>query len=123
MNMAKKKHIYNGLVRFAASLKQIIENPSLPEPSVLAEKITAIKQLSRKDLETRFKAYLQRIVKRSEKLNAAEAASKIKSLLEDSKNLALVNNEEISSVLAMEYIKTLIGKNPDQKLALKPSVN
>ncbi|MDM8543182.1 hypothetical protein QUF90_19075 [Desulfococcaceae bacterium HSG9] len=121
MNMAKKKHIYNGQMRYAASLKQVVENPTLPEISVLAEKIAAIKKQNRKELETQFKAYLQRIVKRSEKLDATDAAAKIKALLEDSKNLEHLNNEEMSSVLVMNYIKMLIGKIPDQKLALSPA--
>jgi len=123
INMVKKKHIYNGQVRHAASLKQIIENPSLPEPSVLADKIDAIKQQSREELETRFKSYLQRLAKRSEKLNATAAAAKIKLLLEDSTNLEQLKNEEMASVLVMDYIKMQIGKIPDQRLALKSSDN
>jgi len=119
----KKRHIYNGQVRHAASLKQIIENPSLPEPSVLADKIDAIKQQSREELETRFKSYLQRLAKRSEKLNATAAAAKIKLLLEDSTNLEQLKNEEMASVLVMDYIKMQIGKIPDQRLALKSSDN
>jgi hypothetical protein len=121
MNMAKKKHIYNGQVRYAVSLKQIIENPSLPDTSVLADKITAIKQQSREELKTQFQSYLQRLVKRAEKLNDTAASAKIKSLLEDSKNFERLKNEEMSSVLVMDYVKRLIGKIPDQKLALKSS--
>ena len=123
INMAKKKHIYYGQVRHADSLKQIIENPSLPETSVLADKITAIKQQSREELETQFKSYLQRLVTRAEKLNATAAAAKINSLLEANKNLELLKNEEMSSVLVMDYIKMLLGKTPDQRLALKSSDN
>jgi len=123
MNMAKKKHIYNGQKRHAASLKQIIENPSLPETSVLADKFAAIKQQSREELKTLFKAYLQQIIKRSEKLNATEVMAKARSLLEDSKKMEQLKNEEMFSALAMDYIKMLMGKTPDQRLALKSSEN
>ena len=123
MNMAKKKHIYNGQVRYAASLKQIIENPSMPDTSVLADKMATIKQHSREELKTQFKSYLQRIIKRSEKLNDSAAAAKIKSLLEDNKNLDQLKNEEMYSALMMDYIKMLMGKISDQKLALKSSGN
>ena len=44
-------------------------------------------------------------------------------MLEDSKNLEQLNNEEMSSVLTMDYIKMLMGKLPDQKLALISSDN
>jgi len=121
INMVKRKHIYNGQVRHAASLKQIIEHPALPETSVLAEKIAAIKQKSREELKTQFQSYLQRIIKRAEKLNARKAAAKTRSLLEDSQKLDQLKNEEMSSVLVMDYIKKLLGKIPDQKLAFKSS--
>jgi len=123
INMVKKKHIYNGQVRHAASLKQIVEHPSLPEPSVMADKITAIKQKSREELKIQFQSYLQRIVKRAEKLDANEAAAKTRSLLEDREKLDQLKNEEMASVLVMDYIKMLLGKIPDQKLALLSSDN
>ena len=119
INMAKKKHIYYGQVRHATSLKQVIENPGLPETSVLADKIAAIKQQSREELQTQFKSYLQRLAKRAEKLNATAAADKIRSLLETDKKLDKLHSEEMSSVLVVDYIKMLMGKIP----ALKSSEN
>ncbi len=118
MNMVKKTHIYNGQLRYETALKEIIEHPSMPEPSILADKLAAIKKQSRATLIAQYKLHLERIIKRSEQLEDAKVAKKIRKLLENGQILKQLKDEELYAVLAADYIKMVMGKIPDQKMAL-----
>ncbi len=118
MNMVKNKHIYNGQLRYESTLKEIIEHPSMPAPSILADRLAAIKKQSRETLITQYKLHLERIIKRSEQLEFAKVAKKIRKLLENGQILKQLKDEELYAVLAADYIKMVMGKIPDQKMAL-----
>ena len=64
INMVKRKHIYNGLKRFAGTFRQIMEYPALPPVGVLAADFSRIKKFSDDTLRLKMDRYSQILQRR-----------------------------------------------------------
>ena len=64
INMVKRKHIYNGLKRFAGTFRQIMEYPALPPVGVLAADFSRIKKFSDDTLRLKMDTYSQIVQRR-----------------------------------------------------------
>lgn len=110
MNMVQPKHIHRGLVRVAKAFKAIMEDPRLPEPAILAETFSNSKQLSTATLKTYAKDYFDCL---GQRLAASKTLSrKIGKALDAETALAQMTWDELYAVVALDYFKKLLGRNP-----------
>jgi hypothetical protein len=110
VNMVKKKHVYNGLRRFAKSFKTVIEYPQLPPPSELARIFSSIEQLPLEALRKRTENHLKILTERygdDEKFTDKWREY----IIEDENFLNQLKKDEMQSMLFIEAIKQLLGKD------------
>jgi hypothetical protein len=110
INMVQPRHIHRGLVRVATAFKAILEDPRLPEPADLAQTFSKSRQLSKATLKDYAKAYYNSL---EERLGAsASVQRKIKQALDPVTLLDHMTRDELYAVLALDYFKKLLGRNP-----------
>lgn len=109
INMVKKSHIYKGLVRYENSFKEILEHPLLPEPEILEKIFTGFRSKSVEELRESTKNYFFYLNARY-KDNKQLVKTKFNKLLVDNKFLMQMTETEMVSILSVEYIKTVLGK-------------
>lgn len=110
LNMVKKKHIHKGLVRFAKSFKKIIEYPYLPKAEELAGTFLHIQHLSLEELRDKTRDCLKILETRCGKDNALFRKWFSKIFKSDG-YLYQMTRKEMQSVLILEYMKYILGKN------------
>lgn len=110
MNMVQSKHIHRGLVRVATAFKAILEDPRLPEPAILAETFSHSKQLSTDTLRAYAKDYFDGL---GQQLATSKSLRrKIGKALDTETALAQMTWDELYAVVALDYFKKLLGRNP-----------
>jgi hypothetical protein len=116
MNMVQNQHIYRGLQRYTNTVKEILEYPSLPEADNMAEIFSIIKAFSADELRDKVNKY---IIQLSQKYSedTGSGGKLIAEILKDNSYLSQLNQYQMQSVLAVEYIKFLLGKNTIQDIA------
>jgi hypothetical protein len=116
INMVQNQHIYRGLQRYTDTVKGILEYPSLPEPDKMAEIFSRIKTFSADELRDKIKSYISLL---SQKYgdDASSGGKLIAETIKDSTYLSQFSQHQMQSVLAVEYIKFLMGKNTIQDIA------
>lgn len=107
MNMVNSSHILNGIKRFAADFKRILEAPNLPAPTILAAKHQQLQQKSLPNLQETISPYMQNMI-----LSGAvdKCSSKFKNLLSSGEYLQMMSQEEMVRMLMLEYLKESIDK-------------
>ena len=108
INMVKNYHIYSGLKRFATTYKAIIENPRLPDADTIADAYQRILNLNLETLRHLNHQYLQSL-----KIKYAQDPSlsaKWVGVLEDPDYLMAMKQDELQSVLMLEFMKRALGK-------------
>jgi len=103
MNMVKSVHILNGIKRFAADFKTVLESPKMPSAQEVAAKYKALSKDSADDLRQKVSPYVQAI-------SQSVDADPFKSLLASGAYLANMGHDEMVKVLLQEYIKGRLGK-------------
>ncbi len=116
MNMVQNHHIYRGLQRYTDTVKGILEYPSLPEPDKMAEIFSMIKTFSADELRDKVKNYIT-LLSQKYKEDASSGGKLIAETIKDSAYLSQLSQYQMQSVLAVEYIKFLLGKNTIQDVA------
>jgi len=111
INMVKRKHIYNGLKRFAGTFKQIMEYPALPPVGVLAADFSRIKNFSDDTLRLKMDRYSQ-ILQRRYNGDNHSGKKRIAKLLANKDHWAGMSRDEMEAALVIEYMKGVIGKTP-----------
>lgn len=110
INMVQPKHIHAGLVRVAQTFTAVMENPRLPEPDKLARTFSKTRNLSTPTLKKYAEDYLTELKQRlesSETLNQKMGREfDIPALLQQ------MSREELYAVLALDYFKKILGRNP-----------
>lgn len=119
INMVRKKHIYRGLERFGKTFKEIIEYPFLPKASELEKVFKDIQQLGIDALREKTKAYLT-ILKSRYIHDKALARDEFTKLFESEKYLHQMKKEEMQSILDLECIKCILGKDKQTASIVKP---
>ncbi len=116
INMVQNHHIYKGLQRYTGNVKEILECPCLPEPDQMAEIFTIIKTFSADELRDKVKKYITHL---SEKYKAEGGSSgdMIAESIKDGSYLSQLSQHQMQSILAVEYMKFLLGKNSIQDIA------
>lgn len=116
MNMVQNQHIYRGLQRYTDTVKGILEYPSLPEPDKMAEIFSMIKTFSADELKDKVKNYIT-LLSQKYREDASSGGKLIAETIKDSSYLSQLSQNQMQSVLAVEYIKFLMGKNTIQDIA------
>jgi len=116
INVVKSHHIHAGLQRFAGSFKEIMESPLLPPVEVLAAGFSGIKNLSVDSLQNKIKIYAQILQKRYANSHSSAAKWNPK-LLQDRGHWAGMSKQEMQAVLAVEYMKSILGKTQKDEVA------
>jgi hypothetical protein len=107
MNMVNSNHILNGIKRFAADFKTVMESPGLPAPLVLENKYKELHQSSEKDLRQLVSHYLDALVSSGA---SGPNSNPFKSLLSSGEYLQQMDHQELVKVVLLEYVKESIGK-------------
>jgi hypothetical protein len=109
INMVKKYHIHRGLLRFAETYREIFDNPSLPDTSVLAETWSRISGLDLNTLRDINRGYLQGLAKRYKK-DKSMSSKWVAGLLTNDAYVESLDRNEMATVIMLEYMKSLLGK-------------
>jgi hypothetical protein len=110
MNMVQSKHIHRGLVRVSTAFKAIMEDPRLPEPATLAQTFSNAKQLSTATLKAYAKDYFDSLEQRLADFESLR--QKVGEALNADIALAEMTRDELYAVVALDYFKKLLGRNP-----------
>jgi hypothetical protein len=109
INVVKKHHIHNGIKRFAKSLKEIIEHPSLPDSGVLSSAHSDILALTDEELRKNMKTYLNGLETRygREYRPTPKWSPRV---FEDRDPWFQMPTEAMQATLMKEYLKRALGK-------------
>ena len=116
MNMVQNQHIYRGLQRYTNTVKAILECSSLPEPDKMAEIFSMIKTFSADELRDKVKNYIT-LLSQKYSDDDGSGGKLIAETIKDSSYLSQLSQYQMQSVLDVEYIKFLLGKNTIQDVA------
>ncbi len=111
VNMVRKHHIYEGIKRFETGFKTVLENPALPEPEELIAAFLQIEKLSTEDLKKETRKYLKNLKSRYHEDEVFQDR-KLAEFLLSPEYLDQLTRQEMKSILRLEYMKTILGKNP-----------
>ena len=116
VNMVQNQHIYKGLQRYSETVKEILEHPSLPEPVKMAEIFSVISAFSADELRDKVKKYITQLSQKY-RADASSGGKLIAETIKDDSYLSQLSQYQMQSVLSIEYIKFLLGKNTIQDVA------
>ncbi|MCP3951128.1 MAG: hypothetical protein GY697_02755 [Desulfobacterales bacterium] len=109
INMVKKEHIHRGLVRYAKTFKEIIEDPVLPTAGQIAQTYSRIRSYSLAQLQTKFHSYLNALETRHRN-DASFPQEWFQEWFKSNRYLQQLTKEELESVLIVEYMKHSLGR-------------
>ena len=103
INMVKRAHIHEGLVRYARDLRQLLEHPNLPAPEALARTGACLSALPDSELQSKFRLYAERLNRSY--AQGKELSSDFSSLLRSGAYPGIVSREEMEAALSLELMK------------------
>ena len=124
INLARSPHIFSGLERFVKSFKKVLENPHLADVTDVSLDFANIKSLSNEDQRKIIEGYLAEIEKKC-RLERQFSEDQLNDLFKDRHYLDELTKEERQSLIALAYVKNLLGKAPNLELTYlrsKPDV-
>jgi hypothetical protein len=116
INMVKSHHILNGIKRFAADLKNIIESPNLPEIQEISQQYQELQLLEDEALRGRVVPYLERL-QQSQKIG--ECSKSFVSLVSSGEYLEQMDNRELVRILLLEYLKGRLSSDSYKRLGVQ----
>ncbi|MCP4668665.1 MAG: hypothetical protein GY849_20165 [Deltaproteobacteria bacterium] len=111
LNLVKAHHLLEGIKRFAASFKEIVESPALADVPELSRIFARIGNLSMEELREKSRVYFEHLRRRF-KDESRLARKWLSELLRDKGYLAKMHREEMEVILCIEYLKHLLDKGP-----------
>ena len=117
INMVRRKHIYNGLKRFAKPMKDILEYPSLPAVESMADDFSRIRGFSENTLRSKMKIYAGILQNRYNGVSG-RARKPLSFLFKDKNHWARMSQDEMESVLIVEYMKYVVGKTRTDEVSV-----
>lgn len=108
VNMVKEVHIINGIKRFAADFKAVLESARLPKVQDLVSKYRELAGESPENLRQMVAPYLQAV---AESGDAEVSSSPFKKLLASGEYLQTMSRQEMVRVVLQEFIKKQIGRD------------
>ncbi len=112
MNMVQNIHIYRGLKRYTKTLTQVLEYPSLPSPDKMSEAFAAIQAFTENELRAKVIDYISKLSRKY-----SQDAMLIKDTTQDKGYVDHLDIHQMQSILTIEYMKYLMGKNTIQDIA------
>jgi len=112
VNMVKQSHIINGIKRFTADFKAVLESSRLPAAQDLAAMYRELKSGSVETLRQMVAPYLAAIE------GSGTLSSSFKKLLASGQYLQNMNQQELVKVLLKEYLKQRLGRDSLIQVAL-----
>jgi len=112
VNMVKQSHIINGIKRFTADFKAVLESSRLPAAQELAAMYRELKSGSVETLRRMVAPYLAAIE------GSGTLSSSFKKLLASGQYLQNMNQQELVKVLLKEYLKQRLGRDSLIQVAL-----
>jgi len=109
LNMVKRSHIYEGSIRFMKGFKEVMESESLPAADVLTQQMNYISTLSQAEVDAKIRDYstkFERIVKKHKIMSQKDFAG----IIAGGGYANVLNKEQRVGVLALEYLKSHLGK-------------
>jgi len=116
INMVKRYHIYEGLLRYAKSHKEIMESALLPEADALADFFSGIRALGIEDLRDKI-AFYPHILKSRYAISPPPDAKWSSDLFDNREYWARLSKEEMQSLIMLEYMKLALGKTDKKEVA------
>jgi hypothetical protein len=111
INMVKKHHIQEGIKRFETGFKMVLENPHLPNPKELAAAFSQIEDLSIEAMRNEISGYFLKLKARYHQDDVFKD-KKLAEFFTSPEYLKQLNKEEMKSILNLEYMKNILGKDP-----------
>ena len=111
INMVKKHHIQEGIKRFETGFKMVLENPQLPKPEDLAAAFSQIENLPIEDMKNEISLYFQRLQARYH-YDDVFKDKKLAEFFTSPEYLNQLTMYEMKSILNLEYMKNILGKDP-----------
>jgi hypothetical protein len=112
VNMVKQSHIINGIKRFTADFKAVLESSRLPEPQELAAMYRELASGSAETLRQMVAPYLDAISE------SGALSSPFKKLLASGQYLQNMSRQEMVKVLLKEYLKQQLGRDSLIRVAI-----
>lgn len=110
INMVQPKYIRDGLVRVARAFTEILENPRLPAPARLSAAFSKSEALSTPTLRKYVGEYLTDLRRRIS--SSKKLWEKVGPDFDSRSLLNQMDRDELYSVLALDYFKKILGRNP-----------
>ena len=110
LNLVKKKHIYEGMQRFARGFQETIQHPRLPEPDRLARMFGWIRAMPEKALQAKVNDYLRGLQARYAKEKVLSKGC-FEELLQAGDYASGMTRAQMESLLSLEYMKWILGMN------------
>ncbi len=111
INMVKKHHIQEGIKRFETGFKMVLENPHLPKPNDLADAFSEIEKLSIEDMRNEIGGYFLKLKARYHQDDVFKD-KKLAEFFTSPEYLNQLTREEMKGILNLEYMKTILKKDP-----------
>ncbi len=115
INMVKQDHIHRGLLRYANTFKEIIENPVLPTVEEIADIYAQVRESSLNQLQSTFYNYLNTLEARYHE-DDSFPQKWFQEWFKSKDYLSQLKKEELESVLMVEFIKQTLGRQPQIKI-------
>ncbi len=109
INFVKNSHIYNGLIRFARSFKEIMENPGINAPVVMVETFLKIENMTENELKEKNWIY-SKILKNRYTEKKPSSVKWFFKYFDNKKFWYGMKKSRMESSLMIEYIKCVLGK-------------
>ena len=109
INMVKNHHIYKGMRRWAMDYKTIMEHPEFPGADEFAHAWLQIEKLDLAELRRANHLYYQSLKKRYAEDKSASSRW-VSNVLKDDSRVDTSDVHELRSVLVVEYLKSVLGK-------------
>ena len=123
-SLARPSHIFSGLKRFAKCFKEVLESPHMADPNAVNRVFVNLKSLSSTEQRKISEGYLAEIEKKC-RLERRLPEDQLDALFKDGHYLNGLNGEEQQSLIALAYVKSLLGNAPNLELTYlqsKPGV-
>jgi hypothetical protein len=109
INVVKYDHIYNGCLRYADRLKQLMETTYLPDANRLVQTLKLIRIMDTATIDQKIQQYalnFERIAKNHQGMSVAAFSQ----IIANGGYSKLLNEEERIGILQLEFFKSQIGK-------------
>jgi hypothetical protein len=111
INMVKKHHIQEGIKRFETGFKMVLENSHLPKPEELVVAFSQIENMQIDDMKNEISQYFQKLQARYHQDDVFKD-KKLREFFTSPEYLNQLTRHELKSILNLEYMKTILKKDP-----------